>query len=587
MAAEPITIVEIDVDGCSLTFGTSPCMAALLGSVARKCFNTWATCRDRENFDHVPARFTLRFCEARSSLPKGATYFPVLKSFSEHSATVNIAGSDPDLGPLGARATVKVQLSDFPYHDRLTDPYQAERISGDAQIDEPGYDPAKRGTFFGKLRARWPYFATRPLRVINAEIEGGQIVRPVTRHYVITDMEGPDSDGGVSFEAADVLDLAKNERAVAPKTSNGTISADLTIDGTSLTLTPEGIGDKEYLSSGRALLGSEIVSYTRSGDSVTLTGRGVAKTTASAHSAGASFQQVLHVQNMRMDAAIKMLLVDYANVPEAFIPWDKWEAEIDRWMPDVLLNTHITKPTGVATLIGELLILGVSIWWDSANQEIGLKTNRPPAGDVVWKISDRANIKRIEQKARDEKRLTKILFSTVQSDPTKSGKENFDRLFVTPDLAAEAPRAYNGSRIREIQCRWLDQGADDLVRVLSQRLLARFKDAPTHYTILLDAKDSAIGLTDILEVTTAVSEGETGREVVALMQVRERSEPRPGHEIRIVAEAYEFSARFSNIGPDDLPDYEDAEAADKTNFGFIGADSPPAFADQEDYYRIV
>lgn len=214
---EPIQIIEIDVDGCSRTFGVGGCTAALGADGDRKCWNTWATCRKRSVFAHQKARWTLRFCEPRERLPKTATYFPVVQGVSEHSATVNIAGADPDLSAFGKRATVKVDFLDFPYHDRLTDPYWSERVSGAAQIVEPGYDPFERGSFFGKLKARWPTYATRPMRVINAWLEDdGTITDAVTRSYVITDMSGPDSDGRVSFEAADVLDLAKNDRAVAP-----------------------------------------------------------------------------------------------------------------------------------------------------------------------------------------------------------------------------------------------------------------------------------------------------------------------------------------------------------------------------------
>ena len=48
---KPITIVEIDVDFCALTYGTAPCTAALSAATPRKCFNTFKTCQDQANFD--------------------------------------------------------------------------------------------------------------------------------------------------------------------------------------------------------------------------------------------------------------------------------------------------------------------------------------------------------------------------------------------------------------------------------------------------------------------------------------------------------------------------------------------------------
>lgn len=585
---EPISIVEIDVDGCSRTFGVGGCTAALGVDGVRKCYNTWATCRKLSVFQHQPAKWTLRFCEPRSRLPKAATYFPVLDSVSEQSSSVNIAGADPDLSAFGKRATVSVKLADFPYHDRETDPYQAERVSGAAQIDEPGYDPFERGSFFGKLKARFPNYATRPLRVIDAWLEDdGTITGARTRHYIITEMRGPDDSGAVTFEAADILDLAKNDRAVAPRVSNGKLGAAVAATGAvSFDLEPSGIGS-EYAASGRALIGSEVVDFTRSGDTITIGsgGRGLAGTSASTHAQGDSFQTVLRYVNARLDTVVADLLATYAGVDPSFIPSAKWASEVTRWLVDIKLNTHITKPTGVATLIGELAALGVSIWWDSGAQEIGLKANRPIDGDKLWDIDDDANILSISQEDQDEKRLTQIHFATVQADPTKSGKANFNRLFVTPDLESEASRAYNGQRIREILCRWMDQGDDDVVRVISQRMLGRFKVAPIRYVLTLDKKDNGIGLTDVLRLDSRIADGETGAPVSRLVQVIERTDAKDS--LRLVAQRYDFTLRQSNIAPNSQVDYASASDEEKDESAFIGADDPPAFPDGADYYRTV
>ncbi len=213
---EPFSWIEIDMDGCGRVFGQGDCPAALgVGDVQRKCFNTFATCRAKAAFLHDKAFRTLRICEPRANLPKDGTWFPMLQSVSEEPGRVNIAGSDDDMAALGRRATMKATVSDAPYHDRFLDPYQAERVSGAAQIDEPGYDPSARGTLWGKTVARWPYYAGRPIRRCLGYLVNGQIVDVKKRHYVLTSRSGPGTSGSVSFEAADVLDLAKNEKAVA------------------------------------------------------------------------------------------------------------------------------------------------------------------------------------------------------------------------------------------------------------------------------------------------------------------------------------------------------------------------------------
>lgn len=87
------------------------CTAALGPTVPRKCFNTFATCI-------VPSAFatttrTLAFVEPLAQMPRDRVYFPALKSVSVFSATVNVAGAAEDMGALGRRATVKIELQDF------------------------------------------------------------------------------------------------------------------------------------------------------------------------------------------------------------------------------------------------------------------------------------------------------------------------------------------------------------------------------------------------------------------------------------------------------------------------------------------
>lgn len=43
-------IVEMDIDRCLLTYGSSPCTAVLGTSGVRKCYNTFTTCQDKPNF---------------------------------------------------------------------------------------------------------------------------------------------------------------------------------------------------------------------------------------------------------------------------------------------------------------------------------------------------------------------------------------------------------------------------------------------------------------------------------------------------------------------------------------------------------
>lgn len=598
---EPLTVVEMDVDVCSLTFGTGACPAALGPNVARKCFNTYATCPVRASF--APATKTLRYCQPSAALPvQGLDAFPAVDSVSTFSATVNLAGMAGDMGALGRRATVKVAFRDFPHHDRGLDPYVAERKTGAAQYNGIGYDPAALGTHFSKLHARWPYYNGRALRIVQGYLEPatGEEFAPdtaplvftpeATRHFVITDRSGPADDDSVSYEGKDVLDLAGNEKAVAPLPSKGSILADMTTGTMAVTLLPSGVGNAEYPASGLAVIGSEMVSYTRTADAITITARALAGTTLATHSAGDTFQQVLHVDNWRIDDLLEVLLRDYAKIPAGFIPKvAKWKPEVDRWLSDLRLKTHICTPTGVADLLAELSVLGFSVWWDEVAQEIGFQVSRPADEEEITPLTDDANIKAISIEDKNDERLTDIYFHSVQIDPTKSATsaDNFRRLFVTTDLDAKGPRMHGDTRIRRIYCRWFNDGADGAIGVLSLRLLNRLRNAPAEATILLDAKDAALGLAGVISVKSrAVTDG-IGKPTETLMQVVGRSEPDPGHEVRIMARSFQYKGRYGYCTEDTRPTYSASTDAQKARGEYAVDDLTMTFPDGTEPYKAI
>lgn len=582
---EPVQIVEIDVDYCSLNYGDAPCTAALGSTGTRKCFNMYRHCQDQENF--ARSVLTLRFAQPRINMPKDQVYFPVLESASPRSASVNIGGADPRLAALGKRATVTARLKDFPYHDRLLDKYQAERVSGAAQTDEVGYNPATRSTFFRKLKSRWPFYAGRPMRVISGYIDDGILADTQTRHFIITNMS-LDDRGNVTITGKDVLDLADNDKAKCPRESSGVLGVDITEAATSLTLAPEGIGDSEYPTSGKIVIGSEIMDFTRSGDVLTLTTRAAAGTTRSSHSAGDSVQVCFEVDAARIDTTIADLLTTYAGIDPSFIPTSTWQAEIDRWASSLVLDAIIPKPEGVAKLVGELAVLGVSIWWDDVNQLIGLKMTRPPDGDTVYTLTDDNAIISASVEDRDEDRLTRVAYYTRMIDPTDGDddEDNFSLRQVFIDVGAESDNEYDGSKSREIFCRWLNDGNTADVRIAARRLLQRMSDAPQYFIMDLDAKDRAIGLTDVLLVTSDVFTDETGRAVETPMQVVAIETPTPGHRIRIRAQSYRLAVEVDYITPNTTPVFSAASGADQQRYAFF-SDSNGLMSDGTPGARFV
>lgn len=578
---EIVQVVEIDVDFCGRTYGSSPCLASMNAANPRKCYNTFGTCQYKQAYQKQV--LTLKFVEVSFPVKHG-NYIPALISVGGYEQQVNIAGYKPDLGGLGRRASVQVKLADFPYRDVLTDKYWRQRISGAAQIDEPGYDPLERGTFWTKFKAR-NFYAGRPLRHIEAHYtNAGNLVYDRVRSYVMDSFDGPDSNGQVTIIAKDILSLADDEKAQCPRTSNGKLAADITVSATTATLTPSGVGNLEYPASGYAVIGSEIVRFTRTNDTLTMT-RAQHGTSASSHSANDTVQVCYSIRNVRADQVIRSLLINYAGIPASYFDIPEWTTEFNRWGNKLQLAATICKPTSVVTLIGEICQLGITVWWDELSQKIRVKLNHPPEETPV-PISDDSNIISIRQEDNEDERATRVAMWSVQIDPTKDlSKDNFLRGYYAIHVDSESSGMYNGERTKTIYTRWLNQGNDSAVKIIAGRLLTRYKQTPTTYEVTLDAKDD-LELTDVVSLSTHLVTDITGKPTTKLAQVYSRSVDKHGHRYKVKLQKFEFDARYGAITENSRPVYGSSTEQQK-NKGTYFVGPSLSFSDGRPAYQFV
>lgn len=599
MIEEPVQYVEIDIDTCTLTWGTGACTAALSLGTPNKCRNTWGTCgiSSATRADvYDKGVLTLRFIKSRPKMPiDGRLFFPVLTNISSFSATANIVGFKTGLGTLGRRGTVTVNLDDFPYNDNYTDKYSQERISGDAQFDSVGYNPFQKSTFWTKLRNWSPNYAGRPLRVIDTFIyllsDGTPVWSGVkaTRNFIVTDIKQDYTNKKVTVEGKDVLTLAEKESAVAPKPSKGKLLADITTDATEATLTPEGIGDLEYPTEGYLIIGKEVMSYTRSGDVLTLTERGAEKTEATTHNSGDLVQQAKRFQNASINEVVEYLLGE-TDVDPAFIPTADYATEVGRWAPTLRINTILTRPEAVTKYLGELSTLGVSLWWDDIDQEVVLRMNHPlDFTETVIPVSDDSSIKSISVVDKDEERITQVHFYCVQSNPTDSldNKNNYDRIELIFDADAQYVDNYNGTRIKEIFCRWFNTGNDAAVGVIGSRYLQRFNTSPKYHTIVVDKKDGLGKIGDVLEVTSQYTVDVNGTPEATNLQIIGKTELMQGHEIQYSVQSYDFDIFSSFIMENDANGYDTATEAELNIGCYIVDETTLIFPDGRQPYSIM
>lgn len=544
----PITLAELDFERCSLTYGTAPCTAQLTlipitdetgdplldetgaiiyqeteGTGSTKCYNTRGTCQDVPNF--TPETVTYTFCEPRSDLPVGLNAIPALRG-------VTTAPTKLDIGQgLGQRSSASISLQDFSHHDRGMDDYIADRAT-----------PAG-GTFWGRFRARNPYYFGRVCRIKTGYLtaNGVEVENLVTRTYVIEQFAGPDIGGKVQITAKGLLKLADNERAQAPAPSTGVLSADITAVATSATLSPAGVGDDEYPASGYVRIGREVASFTRAGDVLTLV-RAQWNTTASEHNSNDTVQLCLFYNSQQLDVICADLLVTYAGVPAAYVPTLDWAAEVAAYLPRSY-TARITEPIGVRQLLTELVQQAPFYLFDDERAaEIKLRAIRgPDAGAVTLDDSSHFIAGSLSIADQPDLWLSQVWVYIGQIDPTETLDKtgNYRQLVITADPDSEGANTNNRKSIRKLFSRWLTSkaAADDL----GAQLIDRFGETPRLVSFTLDAKDYALWTGDVCQVQTRIAQDVTGAPATLTTQVIEARESQVAHQFKYTALAFRYS----------------------------------------------
>jgi len=477
---EKITIVEIELDTCSLSSGVSPCAATQTGD--NKCFNTFASCNDLPSYAKTTK--TYRFCTGRSPHPIGLDAIPSLLSASISPAKIDLSGG------LGTRASVSLTFKDHPSSDINIDKYVGDR----------SYIAFERGTYWTKLRARNANYENRPLRVLSGYLVDGKYDQAnfTTRYYIIDKMDV--TSGQARITAKDPLKLAGMKKAQAPKASTGQLLTALTSTATSATLTPTGVGNLEYPLTGKVLINSEVLGFIRSGDTLTLT-RAQYNTTAKEHSENDTVQLCLEYSGKQVDFIVKDLLTNYANIDSSFISDTAWSAEVDTFL-NGLLSGIIVKPFDVFKLLKELAeSMPHYLWWDERAQLIQLTALKaPPTGADVLDMEENIIENSFSTIDKTDLRVSTVFVNFGQFDPTKKIDEfsNYQQSYARIDTDSIAK--YGSSEIKTVNSRWISNTNKAAALQLAALIGRRFSDVPREVAFSLEAKDSDVWVGQSREV---------------------------------------------------------------------------------------
>lgn len=531
-----VSYIELDIPVCSLTYGVAPCTASVPTTGTHKCFNSKASCQDRDHY--AEDEVTLRFAKPTAYLPRDIDCIPNLQEISFTPAAISLGEN------LGTRATLSVSFFDEPHSDTGEgfDKYLADR----------DYDPFKQGTFWGKFRARQPFLRGRSIRWITG-LEGQDLAVMETRHFVVESFDGPTPDGKYTLVAKDVLKLVDGDRALAPAASTGFLITGISNVATSATLSPSGVGNAEYAASGYlAFGGKEIMSFTRSGDTLTLTARGqLGGGAAQAFNAQDRVQTVLRYVSVDAADIIYDLMVNYAGVPAGFITLTDWQTETATFLGR-LYSAVICEPTSVATLISELIQqAGLCIWWDDIAQKIRLQVLRGILTDAALFTPENTIENSLTVKEQPDKRISRVLTYFGQINPLKqlSDLDNYRSSSLVID--EEAEEDYGGPVIKKILSRWIPGvGGRTVADRLGAILLSRYRDPPRRLTFDLSRyAGTDVSLGGGYRVSAHCFQDETGALAEVPVQVTRLNAP--ADRFKVEAEEVLFAA--SNDDPNFHP----------------------------------
>lgn len=457
-----VTYFELDISYCQLNYGQAPCQAQLGTTGDSKCFNSLSTCQDLPRFTRdntVTLRFTTDGIDQSES---GIPAIPCMVSHNLNPGTISL-GED-----LGTRTTLNVSFRDIPYSDTGEgfDKYWRER----------GYDPYRVGSFWGKFRARQPYLRGNSARLIRG-YHGQSLEEMETRHYIVESFDGPTVNGTFSISCRDILKMLDGDRAQAPVASPGYLLSDLTPTATSATLGPANIGNEFYPTSGlMAIGGKEIVSFTRSGNSLTLT-RGREGTVAQELKAQDRCQVVLKYTAQDAADIIRSLMVNYAGVPAEYIPLSEWKQETANNLQAVYTRT-IAEPTSVAILVAELIrSAALMVWWDEVQKKVQLRVLKPI---VEARTLDETQYLENSLSYQDQpnKRMTEIWTYFGVRNPLRPLSDPDNYLSVEKRINARALSLYAEDAIEKRFAPWIPQLARQTADRLNILTLGRFENPP-------------------------------------------------------------------------------------------------------------
>lgn len=565
-----VQVIELRQKRCSLRFGVGACNAT--GSP--KCFQTYATCGAKSVFNQS-GQLSWYFHRHGDPVPPTAAAptsdfiyppsIPILRTVRTEPTRINLGAVRESESPFGLRGTVSVTLDDFEFRNQFGDFYASERTV--------------KGSL-GRLLLAWLGEATSQLEMYlyTGTGDDASLTDMTVRRYDVTNISPPNG-GTWTVEGLDPLGRAERKKAEFPPATDLRLQSDISATSTSISVS--GLEDDVSKPMGNdgffyGRISGEVIrysGYTGSDGVWTLTDvvRGAVGSTADSHSVDDGMQRVGHYQDWEYWRIVNDLLTNHTTIGANLIPFDdEWKPEGEIWLATLKGTGTFTEPRPVSEICAESMRDGTfSIWWDERAQKIKMLANRQP-DETSSALTERNAIVSSAIKRMPDDRRTRVTIYYGRKDPTESLTEskNYATQRIRIDAEAESA-AYADGTVRNLV--WYSPLVrTDANAVLVQALfLTRYRETPRYLELEISDKDSALGIGDVVTVTSYDEIDTLGNPATEPWQIIEWEEIEPGFKYRIMCQSFILFERPFFIMDDLAPDFAVASDAQKEQAGYI------------------
>lgn len=541
----PVTLIKIKTQRCWLTFGSSPCTAT-----GNKCFNTYASCKDKNNFAEEDATYKFTDADVPAQI-LGA--YPLLQ---KNSALVTEIKQDKLI-------TAREQFSfvDDTDSDIANDPYWSDR-GYTAIADVPG-------TFWKRWLARNPNYQGKTIE----RYQGFSGMAEADYQLQYTGKIDKINRG--SLINVDSVDLLKDLSTIdLPEKNAHKLNSDLDTSLATVSLSDE---IALWAATGYVRIGDEIIYYAAKDNTTRqLTGclRARFGTTAASHAKNTRVQLCRYYYGNPFDILLEMLQTD-AALDAGFIDATSFEDWRDIIGTDIIFEAVISETTKLQKLYFEIVEQMDCRCWVNEAGKITIRRNFPNFPDLTGTlITDDNNIV-VNSPLLDlneDSRITRVSWYT-DGLYTKSNddEENYAKLDIAIDGDAE-DFEYGEEIGKTIKSRWIHSTNqnEDLVRVWIRNYMARVlfsrRNATPILTFTTDLKDINIITGDVVRISTDELVYQDGTPFSNELFLIIKREPL-GATIKFTAE-YLGVRKIAFIAPDATNDY-DASTWNEKLYGFI------------------